>query len=93
MNLAALRNLRVSTKSLVSALFAFGAAMQIPAVSTFVYQQTASHPRIASALTAVLGIVALLHNPQVQAALGIEQTVTVETKTVDLAPVQPPTKP
>jgi hypothetical protein len=67
--------------------------MQVHAVSGFVYAQTANHPRIASALTAVLGIVALLHNPQVQASLGIEQTVTVETKTVDLAPVQPTNKP
>lgn len=92
-NFAALKNIKLSTKSIVSALLGFGAAMQVPAVSTFVYAQTASHPRIASAITVLMGVVALLHNPQVQTVLGIEQTVTVETKTVDLAPGQPPAKP
>jgi len=79
-----LKNFRLSTKSVVALLLVFGTLMQIPAVSGFVYRLTASHPNVAGALTALMGIAAILHDPKVQAALGIEQTVTVETKTVTL---------
>ncbi len=88
MNLGAVKNMRLSTKSLVAALTAFGALMQVPAVSGFVYKLTAAHPNVAGALTALVGIAALLHNPQVQAILGVQQTVTVETTTVDVAPAK-----
>lgn len=64
--------LKVSTKSMVGALIAFGGFMQIPAVSQFALKITASRPSIASVVTAVLGVYAVLHNPQVQDALGIE---------------------
>ena len=74
--------LKVSTKSLVSALLGFGAVMQIPAVSAYVLTITKDHPHLAAALTAVLGVVALLHNPQVVEALGIKQTVTTEQVTL-----------
>ena len=55
--------LKVSTKSLVSALLGFGAVMQVPAVSQFALGLTKEHPHIAAALTAVAGAAMLLHNP------------------------------
>lgn len=64
--------LKVSTKSMVAALLAFGGLMQVPAVSQLVLKITVNHPTIASIVTAVLGIYTVLHNPQVQDALGIK---------------------
>ena len=64
--------LKVSTKSMVAALLAFGGLMQVPAVSQLVLKITANHPTIASVVTALLGIYTVLHDPRVQDALGIE---------------------
>ena len=49
-----MKNVRLSTKGLVAALTAFGALMQVPAVSGFVYKLTAAHPNVAGALTALV---------------------------------------
>lgn len=76
--------LKVSTKSLVSALLGFGAVMQVPAVSAYVLTITKDHAHIAAWVTSLAGAAMLLHNPQVQEALGIKQTVTTEQ--VSLAP-------
>ena len=70
--------LKLSTKSLVSALLGFGALMQIPAVSQLVLGLTEKHPHAAAMITALSGAAMLLHNPQVQEVLGIRQTVTTE---------------
>lgn len=69
--------LKVSTKTLVALLFAFGSAMQVPAVNQFVLSITAQHKNLASIVTAITGIAMLLHNPEVQDALGIKKTVQV----------------
>jgi hypothetical protein len=74
--------LKFSTKSLVSALLGFGAVMQVPAVSQFVLGITKEHPHVAATLTSMAGAAMLLHNPQVQEALGIKQTVTTEEVTL-----------
>ena len=70
--------LKFSTKSLVSALLGFGAVMQVPAVSQYVLALTQAHPHTAATITVLSGAAMLLHNPQVQEALGIKQTVTTE---------------
>jgi hypothetical protein len=64
--------LKVSTKSMISAVLAFGGIMQIPAVSSAVLKITTTHPAIASIVGALMGVYAVLHNPQVESALGIE---------------------
>lgn len=75
-------NLKISTKSIVTGLLAFGAFMQIPAVNAFVIAQTTLHPKLTGLITAISGVYAVLHNPQVQEALGVKQTVTTESVTV-----------
>lgn len=65
--------LKISTKGLLSAFVAFGGFMQIPAVHDYVLKQTEHHPHMAALVTAIAGIYALLHNPQVQQALGYAQ--------------------
>jgi hypothetical protein len=69
--------LKVSTKTLVALFFGFGSAMQIPQVSQFVLSVTAQHKNLASLVTTISGIALLLHNPEVQDALGIKKTVQV----------------
>lgn len=81
--------LKISTKTLVSALFVFGALMQIPQVNQVVIRLTNAHPHIAAVVTALMCIYALLHTPEVQQALGIKETVTATVEKVTLAPEQP----
>jgi len=69
--------LKVSTKTLVALFLGFGSAMQIPQVNQFVLAVTAQHKNLASLVTAISGIALLLHNPEVQDALGIKKTVQV----------------
>src|ERR1039458_7450989 len=66
-----LSKLKFSTKGLVTALFTIGWILQIPAVSTPVFAFIKLHPHYAAAFGALTGIITLLHNPQVEAALGI----------------------
>lgn len=63
--------LKVSTKGLLSAFIAFGGFMQIPAVRNCVLKLTEHHPHLAPIATAIAGIYTLLHDPQVQDALGM----------------------
>lgn len=74
--------LKISTKTLVGLFLAFGSAMQIPAVNQFVLSVTAQHKNLASLVTVLSGIALLLHNPEVQDALGIKKTVAV-TETME----------
>jgi len=76
--------LKVSTKGLVGLFVAFGSFMQIPAVKDFVLKQTEHHPRVAAWATTVAGIYAVLHNPEVQEALGIKHTREVVDKTEEV---------
>jgi hypothetical protein len=76
--------LKLSTKSLVAAFFAFGGLMQIDSVKQLVLSATAAHPRIAGLVTFAVGAYSVLHSPEVQQALGIKQTVAVTTEEVTL---------
>ena len=66
-----LSKLKFSTKSLVAALVAIGSLLQIPPVSAIVFAFIKLHPHYAAAFGVLTGIITLLHNPQVEAALGI----------------------
>jgi len=81
-----LSKLKISTQSLVAFLITLGGLLQIPQVSAFVLGLAAKHPHIAVAVGVITGIAALLHNPQVEQALGIKQTVQVTTEQVSVAP-------
>jgi hypothetical protein len=76
--------LKISTKGIVGFFVAFGGFMQIPAVSSFVLDLTSHNKRIVAALTAIGGIYTVLHNPQVQDALGIKHTREVLDKTEEV---------
>jgi hypothetical protein len=72
---------KVSTKALIGMLLTFGSLMQIPAVNSFVAPLIAHHPHIASIIGTLLGIYAVLHNPQVQQVLHLNQPVELTLKT------------
>ncbi len=63
--------LRISTKSVATAFFSFAALMQVPEVNHAVMNVVEGHARLASLVASVISLAALLHNPQVEAALGI----------------------
>ena len=74
--------LRFSTKSLVAVVTTFGGLMQIPQVGNTVMALAKGHPHITAAVAMVMSAAMLLHNPQVEAILGIKQTVAVTTEEV-----------
>jgi hypothetical protein len=76
--------LKISTKGLVALFVAFGGFMQIPAVNQFVLSLTTHHKRAAAVVTAIGGIYAVLHDPQVQDALGIKHTREIVDKTEEV---------
>jgi hypothetical protein len=63
---------KVSTKSLLGVFTAAGALWQIQPVRDFVMVQVHAHPHWAGAVGWVSGLWALLHNPEVQQALGLQ---------------------
>lgn len=69
--------LKISTKTILGVLVGFGSLMQIPVVSQFVASVTMQHKNVAAIVTSLMGMYALLHNPEVQDALGIKKTVQV----------------
>jgi hypothetical protein len=78
--------LRISTKGLVGFIVSAGTLFQIPEVHDFLISAAHNHPHILGILGSLTGVAALLHNPQVQDALGIKRTVEVKTEEVTLAP-------
>ena len=76
--------LRSSTKSFLGAVLAFGGFFEIQPVHDYLIAAAHNHPHWTSVLIVVTGVSTLLHNPQVQDALGIKRTVKVEE--VTLAP-------
>ena len=66
-----LSKLKFSTKGLISFLLGLGTLLEIPAVSTPVFAFVKLHPHYATAFAVLTGVITLLHNPQVEAALGI----------------------
>lgn len=78
--------LRISTKGLVGFIVTAGTLFQIPEVHDFLIAAAHNHPHILGILGSVTGVCALLHNPEVQDALGIKRTVEVKTEEVNIAP-------
>lgn len=78
--------LKVSTKSMVAAVLALGSVLQIGVVHDYVLTLAQTHPHMVAAVGTITGIYGLLHNPEVQDALGIKRTVEVKetTETVSL---------
>jgi len=66
-----LSKLKFSTKGLIGFLLGLGSLLQVPQVSAPVFAFIKLHPHYAAAFGALTGIITLLHNPQVEAALGI----------------------
>lgn len=84
---ATVDNLRESTKWLLGLIVSFGAFMQIPQVNNYVTPLLNSHPRIAPIVFAITGIAALLHQPQIERFLGIQETeTTVKREVVAIEP-------
>lgn len=69
--------LKISTKTMLGFVIGFGSLMQVPAVNEFVAAHTLQHKNLTSLVATVMGIYALLHNPEVQEAFGIKKTVQV----------------
>lgn len=77
---AFLRQLTIGSKTLITFIATGTSLMQIQQARDFVILHTVSHPRLASITAGVFGILVVLHNPQVQKFLHIEQvTVTDPT--------------
>lgn len=68
-----MKNIRVSTKTIMGVLTALTALWQVQEVRDFVIGSVHSHPHLASVVGFIGSILALLHNPQVQQALGLEE--------------------
>jgi hypothetical protein len=66
-----LSKLKFSTKSLVGFLLGIGSLLQIPQISTPVFAFLKAHPHYSAAFAVLTGVITLLHNPQVEAVLGI----------------------
>lgn len=73
--------LKVSTKSMVAAVLAAGSVLQVGVVHDYVLSIAGAHPHVVAAIGTITGIYGLLHNPEVQDALGIKRTVEVTEKT------------
>jgi hypothetical protein len=67
--------LKISTKSVAAFVFGFAGLMQIPAVGQFVSSVTTRHPGLASLVATLTAVSLLLHDPQVDSALGVDPGV------------------
>ena len=63
---------KASTKALFAVVMSLGGLLQIPAVEDFTHKLFQHHPHVISIIATLGGIYVLMHNPQVQSALGIE---------------------
>jgi hypothetical protein len=79
--------LKVSTKTMVGAVLAAGSVLQIQVVHDYVLSLAQAHPHVVAIAGTITGVYGLLHNPEVQDALGIKRTVEVTqtTEQVSLA--------
>lgn len=77
--------LKGSTKGLFGIALTIGTLLQLPAVHDSLIAMAHAHPHVLSIIATCTFLAALLRNPEVQHALGVEETVTVEKKTVSLA--------
>lgn len=63
--------LKFSTKSLVAFVMGLAGLLQVPAIGNPVMAFGQHHPHIAVIIGAITGVATLLHNPTVEAFLGI----------------------
>lgn len=64
---------KVSTKSLIGVLTTLSALWQIEQVRDFVISQVHAHPHWAGGAAFIGSLWTLLHNPQVEKTLGIDE--------------------
>lgn len=77
---AALRKLTISSKALIASIATGTSLMQVQEARDFVIKHTTAHPRITSIAGGIFGILVVLHNPQVQKFLHIEQETVTDGK-------------
>jgi hypothetical protein len=70
-----LSQLKSFTKILVGILVTFAGLMQVQEVRDFILPLVTAHPRIASIVSALIGMAALVHNPKVQHLLGLDEEI------------------
>lgn len=66
--------LKFSTKGLIAFLLGLGTLLQVPQINTYVMYFVDHHPHFATIIAALTAVIGLLHNPTVEAFLGINQT-------------------
>lgn len=71
------RRLTISTKALVSAIVAGTSLLQVQQLRDFAIKLTLKHPHVSSILIGAAGVLTVLHNPQVQKFLHIEQQTQI----------------
>lgn len=75
---SAIRQLTVSTKTLLTFIVTSTSLAQITEVRDFVIKHTVAHPRLTSVGVGVCGVLVVLHNPKVQQFLHIEEETNVD---------------
>lgn len=95
---AFVRKLTIGSKALITTIATGTSLMQVQEARDFVIKHTVAHPHIASVTAGVFGVLVVLHNPQVQKFLHIEQETTVtqpdgatETRSTATSVTLPPT--
>lgn len=81
--------LKISTKTMLGIVVGFGSLLQVPAVNQFVVDHTLNHKHLTSMVGMVMGVYALLHNPEVQDALGIKKTVQLTETSEEVSLKEP----
>jgi hypothetical protein len=66
------------TKGLIGLMIGASTLLQDSQVRAQLLSLVASHPRYTGAISLIVGVLVLLHNPQVQQELGIKKTVVSE---------------
>lgn len=64
-------DLKISTKRIATVLAGVGALVQVPAVKDELVRLVNAHPHYATIAATAVSLWTLIHNPQVQKALGI----------------------
>lgn len=77
---AFLRKLTIGSKALITSIVTGTSLMQVQEARDFVIKNTVAHPHIASIAGGVLAVLVVLHNPQVQKFLHIEEETAVVDK-------------
>lgn len=65
-------DLKISTKRIATVLAGVGALVQVPAVKDELVRLVNTHPHYATIAATTVSLWTLIHNPQVQKALGLD---------------------